>query len=72
MPLSRRAFLELLGSSTAYAFTFGCRGEPEAPAPVQAEAREVVRHAVRYFVDYTEWLFIHADGSVTAHTGRIA
>lgn len=71
MPLSRRAFLELLGSSTAYAFTFGCRGEPRSPAPLPVETDEVVRHAVRYFVDYTEWLFIHADGSVTAHTGRI-
>ena len=71
MPLSRRVFLELLGGSTAYAFTYGCRGAPESPAPVRVETDEVVRHAVRYFVDYTEWLFIHADGSVTAHTGRI-
>ncbi len=26
---------------------------------------------IRYFADYTDWLFIHKDGSVTAHTGRV-
>ena len=72
MRLSRRTFLELLGGSTAYGFTFSCKGGEEVTElPVQVKKGTVTRHAVRYFVDYTEWLFIHADGSVTAHTGRI-
>jgi isoquinoline 1-oxidoreductase len=73
MRLSRRSFIELLGTSTAYAFTFGCSDgtEPIDETPVPVKKRKLTDHAVRYFVDYTEWLFIHKDGSVTAHTGRV-
>ncbi|MEE4271302.1 MAG: molybdopterin cofactor-binding domain-containing protein [Thermoanaerobaculales bacterium] len=71
MPLSRRAFLELLGGSTAYAFTFSCTGGSDGPAPAPTPRPVTGDHALRYFVDYTEWLFIHADSSVTVHTGRI-
>jgi len=71
--LTRRTFLELAGGSAVYAFTFSCSGGAgdldETPVAVPKE--KIASHAVRYFVDYTEWLFIHKDGSVTAHTGRI-
>jgi len=72
MRLTRRSFLELLGSSTAYAITFSCSGGGDSvvPTPVPADDEELT-NAVRYFVDYTDWLFIHEDGSVTAHTGRV-
>ncbi len=73
MPLNRRTFLELLGGSTAYAFTFSCSDGTGTvdETPVAADVGVIANHAVRYFVDYTEWIFIHADGSVTAHTGRV-
>jgi isoquinoline 1-oxidoreductase len=32
---------------------------------------KVLSHADIFFVDYTEWIFIHPDGTVTVHTGRI-
>ncbi|MCU0304451.1 MAG: molybdopterin-dependent oxidoreductase [Thermoanaerobaculales bacterium] len=73
MRVDRRTFLELLGSSTAYAFAFGCSDStpPVSEAPVPAPMLPETDHGVRYFVDYTEWLLIHRDGSVTAHTGRV-
>jgi len=67
MRLTRRTFLELAGSSAVYAFTFSCSG---GAGDIDETAVAVSKEA-RYFVDYTEWLFIHKDGSVTAHTGRI-
>jgi CO/xanthine dehydrogenase Mo-binding subunit len=72
MRLTRRSFLELLGSSTAYAITYSCSGNGESPAPtpVPDDDEDLPNH-IRYFVDYTDWLFIHKDGSVTAHTGRV-
>jgi isoquinoline 1-oxidoreductase len=72
--LTRRTFIELVGGATAYAFSFSCKGrDPVAGAagPTPVSRDEVVSHARRYFVDYTEWLLIHADGSVTVHTGRV-
>ena len=68
MLLTRRTFLELTGGGVAYAFTLSCGGGTDELAKVSAV--DVADHAERYFVDYTEWLFIHPDGSVTAHTGR--
>lgn len=73
MRLTRRSFLELLGTSTAYAFTFSCsNGDSPSPTanPSSVDGSKLP-NAIRYFVDYTDWLFIHKDGSVTAHTGRI-
>lgn len=70
MRLTRRNFVELLGSSTAYAFTFSCTGGGDEAAG-QPKPVKKTNHALRYFVDYTEWIFIHTDGSVTVHTGRI-
>jgi isoquinoline 1-oxidoreductase len=67
MVMTRRTFVELAGGGFAYAFTlsYGCgRGLKPFPTPMPTD------HAARYFVDYTEWLFIHPDGTVTAHTGR--
>ena len=73
MRLTRRNFLELAGGSAVYAFTFSCSDGGDGPDErLEEESKEkIASHAVRYFVDYTEWLFIHKDGSVTAHTGRI-
>ena len=68
MRITRRAFLELSGGSVVYAFTMSCGGGTDELATVSAT--NVGDHAHRYFVDYTEWLFIHPDGTVTAHTGR--
>jgi len=69
--LSRRSFLELLGASTAWAVTYSCAGpEPDAVPPVATAVTEEVGKAQLFYVDYTDWLLIHPDGSVTAHTGR--
>jgi isoquinoline 1-oxidoreductase len=65
--MTRRTFMELAGGGIVYAFNLSCGGGDELepfPTPKPTD------HAHRYFVDYTEWLFIHPDGSVTAHTGR--
>jgi len=72
MALTRRSFLELLGASTAWAVTYSCApGEaPPAEAPPAAPNDEP-RPSEPYIVNYTDWLFIHPDGSVTAHTGRV-
>jgi len=72
MRLTRRSFLELLGSSTAYALTFSCSDGGGLPAPTPSTSgTPVVPATGRFFTDYTDWLFLHDDGSVTAHTGRI-
>ena len=68
MTVTRRTFLELAGGGIAYAFSLSCGGTGDDLRTVPAE--ELVDHATRYFVDYTEWLSIHPDGSVSAHTGR--
>jgi nicotinate dehydrogenase subunit B len=72
MRLTRRSFLELLGSSAAYAITFSCSdgGDSIVPTPLPADESEVPNW-IRDFVDYVDWLFIHEDGSVTAHTGKV-
>ena len=72
MRLTRRSFVELLGSSTAWAVTYSCSGGGDLPVPTPVpEDEEDLPNQIRYFVDYTDWLFIHKDGSVTAHTGRV-
>ncbi len=68
MGLTRRTFLELAGGGVVYAFTLSCNGGSDRLTKVTADS--ITDHAERYFVDYTEWLFIHPDGLVVAHTGR--
>ena len=51
MPLTRRAFLELVGSGTAYAFTYGCDvGFVEVPVETRGQIGPN-DHAVEHFVD---------------------
>jgi CO/xanthine dehydrogenase Mo-binding subunit len=72
MRLTRRSFLELLGSSTAFAITYSCSGEGDSAVRIPLpEGDEELPNHIKHFVDYTDWLFIHNDGSVTAHTGRV-
>lgn len=69
MGLTRRTFLELLGASTAYAVTYSC-SRSDDPHAAPAAGSEPGKAAI-FFTDYTDWLFIHRDGSVTAHTARV-
>ncbi len=76
MTLDRRQFLKLASGSLAYGFALACGDESqvdvgEAAKETTVRKKRLVSHAEIYFVDYTEWFFIHADGSVTVHTGRI-
>ncbi len=71
MALDRRQFLELASGSLVYGFAIACGAERIVHAGAQEVAKEqIANHGHRYFVDYTEWMFLHPDGSVTAHTGR--
>ncbi len=72
MALTRRSFLELLGASTAWAVTYSCAprdGGLGEPSPAASDGD--IGPADPSIVNYTDWLFIHPDGSVTAHTGRV-
>lgn len=76
MTLDRRQFLKLASGSLVYGFALACSdnsqvevGEPTKGTTVSK--KKLVDHGEIYFVDYTEWIFIHPDGSVTVHTGRI-
>lgn len=72
MPLTRRTFLELLGASTAFAVTYSCsKAAPEPAEPAAMPVEVAGSKAKLYYADYTDWLLIHPDGSVTAHTGRV-
>ncbi len=69
MGFTRRSFLELAGGSLAYAFCFSCSGGNEDLSRLDLE--KLVEGVDLHHEGYTEWLFIHGDGSATAHTGRI-
>ncbi len=67
--LDRRQFIKLASGSLAYGFALSCTGDSKKEATVPR--KKLVDHAEIFFVDYTEWIFVHPDGSVTVHTGRI-
>jgi len=74
MTIDRREFIKLASGSLVYGFAVSCGSESPTvtapPAPAVPKPK-VLSHADIYFVDYTEWIFIHPDGNVTVHTGRI-
>ncbi len=76
MTLDRRQFIKLASGSLVYGFALACSDDPRVDVGQPAKEttvpkKRLISHAEIYFVDYTEWFFIHSDGTVTVHTGRI-
>jgi CO/xanthine dehydrogenase Mo-binding subunit len=71
--LSRRTFLEVAAGGAVYALAFGCARKPvdRGPAVIELSPEEAAGLKGGMELDYTEWLVIHPDGTVTAHTGRM-